>query len=187
MTPIIKRHGLDDTDPANYRPISNLNTVSKIVERLLLAILTPHVVSSPSYNSLQSAYRRLHSTETALLKMTNDIYEAMDDGRTALLVALDMSAAFDTIDHTTLVDRLQHTFGVSGKVLRWVASYLHDWSTFVKLGSGQSTTAGCKVGVPQGSALGPLLFTLFVGPLANVTQAHGIKHHLYNCLQLSRA
>ena len=103
----------------------------------------------------------------------------MNDERTTLMVTLDMSAAFDTIDHTTLVDRLQNTFGVSGQALRWVASYLHDPSTFVKWGSGQSTTAGCKVGVPQGSALDPLPFTLFVGPLANVTQAYGIKHHRY--------
>ena len=79
------------------------------------------------------------SRATTLLKMTNDIYEAMDDGRITMLVALDMSAAFDTIDHTTLVDRLQHTFGVSGQALRWVASYLHDRSTFVKWNSGQST------------------------------------------------
>ena len=124
VTPLIKRHGLDDTDPANYRPISNLNTVSKIVVRLFLTRLTPHVVSSPSYNPLQSAYRRLYSTETALLKMTNDIYEAMDDGRTTL------------------------------QALRWVASYLHDRSPFVKWVSGPSTTPGCKVGVPQGFALG---------------------------------
>ena len=120
MTPLIKRHGLDDTDPENYRPIFNLNAVSKIVERLFLTRLTPHVVSTPSYNPLQSAYRRFHSMETTLMKMTNDL----DDGRTTLLVALDMSAAFDTIDHTTLVDRLQHTFGVSGKnCVGWLPTY----------------------------------------------------------------
>ena len=153
MTPLIKRHGLDDTDPANYRPIYNI--VSKIAERLFLTRLTLHVVSSPSYNPLPSAYRRLHSTETALLQMTNDIYEAMDDGRRTLLVALDMFAALDTIDHTTLVDRLQHTFGVSGQAFRSVDSYLYDRSTFVKWGSGQSTTAGCKVGCSKGFRSGP--------------------------------
>jgi len=74
VTPLLKKHGLDPTDPASYRPISNLNTVSKILERLVLNRVIPHVLSSSSFD----AYRRHHSTETALLKITNDIYSGFD-------------------------------------------------------------------------------------------------------------
>ena len=114
-----------------------------------------------------------------MLKVMNDICEATDAGRSTLLVALDISAAFDTIDHATLLQRLNGTFGVSGDVLKWLASYLEQRSSFVKYGAGRSVTIPCDIGVPQGSSLGPMLFTLFVAPLANVTSANGIRHHQY--------
>ena len=126
VTPLIKKDGLDVNDPANYRPISNLNTISKIIERLCLARLTPHVAATGHFNPLQSAYRKHHSTETALLKILDDLYRIIDDRRSAVLVGLDLSAAFDMIEHDTLIERLQTVFGVSGTALSWVETYLRE-------------------------------------------------------------
>ena len=81
ITPLIKKDGLDANDPANYRPISNLNTISKIIERLCLTRLAPHIAATGHFNPLQSAYRKYHSTETALLKILDDLYRIIDDRR----------------------------------------------------------------------------------------------------------
>ena len=105
-----------------------------------------------------------HSTETALLKLSNDIMETIDSGQ--ILTALDMSAAFDTLDHSTLLHRLQRTFGLSGYVISWIRSYLTDHSSFVKIDSSPSTTI--LTGVPHGSVLGPLRFDLSIKQIANV-------------------
>ena len=110
VTPLIKKDGLDANDPANYRPISNLNTISKIIERLCLARLLPHVAATGRLNQLQSAYRKHHNTETALLKILDDLYRIIDDRRSAVLVGLDLSAAFDTIEHDILIERLRTVF-----------------------------------------------------------------------------
>ena len=108
------------SDPANYRPISNLSTISKIVERLCLARLLPHVSVSGKFNPLQSAYRKLHSTETALLKIMDDLHRIADKRSAAVLIGLDLSAAFDTINHDMLISRLEGTFGVSGAAVQWI-------------------------------------------------------------------
>ena len=115
VTPLLKKAGMDEGDPTSYRyrPISNLSTISKIVERLCLKRLLPHVINSGNFNSLQSAYRKLHSTETALLKIMDHLYRMIDDRQAAVLIGLDLSAAFDTIDHSVLLSRLQSVFGVS--------------------------------------------------------------------------
>ena len=126
ISPLLKKPGLPKSDLANFRPISNLNTIGKILERLALSRIFPHISKSPSFSPLQSAYRKFHSTETALLKLTNDIMESIDSGKITILTALDMSAAFDTLDHITLLHRLQHTFGLSGYALSWIRSYLTD-------------------------------------------------------------
>ena len=163
-----KKPGLPKSDLANFRPISNLNTIGKILERLALSRFFPHISKSPSFSPLQSAYRKFHSTETALLKLTNDIMESIDSGKITILTALDMSAAFDTLDHITLLHRLQHTFGLSGNAISWIRSYLTDRSSFVKIDSSSSPSTTILIGVPQGSVLGPLLFVLFISPIANV-------------------
>ena len=175
----MKKPCLDPDDPASYRPISNLNTISKIIERLVLTRIIAHVSSSPSVDCLQSAYRRFHSTETALLKVTDDIYKAFNDGQSLLLVALDMSAAFDCINHGTLLNRLQHTFGVSGKAFDWFRSYLHRRTAFVKFNSSSSSCNDLAAGVPQGSSLGPVLFSLYVAPLAELIKSLGVHYHQY--------
>jgi len=134
ITPLLKKAGLDATDDCNFRPISNLPTMSKLLERLALSSLQPHLLSSPNYSTLQSAYRSLHTTETALLKVTDDIHRSMDNGSFSALVSLDISAAYDTIDHSVLSTRLQFDFSIDGKALAWIQSYRSDQHSFVQVG-----------------------------------------------------
>ena len=111
--------------------------------RLFLSTFQPHVTACPSFNSLQSAYRPGHSTETALLLTLNSIYTSADSGHATLLVSLDLSASFDTIDHDILISRLQHSFqsfGISGPVLSWLKSYLHNRSQSVRVVSVSSNS-----------------------------------------------
>ena len=110
----------------------------------------------------QSAYKSRHSTETALLKVVNDILCAIDDGNVTLLTLLDLSAAFDTIDHTILLERLKISFGIDGVVLDWIRSYLSDRKQKVKVNNDISSEIPVKYGVPQGSVLGPLHFSMYV-------------------------
>ena len=110
------------------------------------------------YCPLQSAYRRHHSTETALLKISNDIFEAVNSGNTTVLVALDLSAAFDTIDHSVLINRREYTLGLGGLALEWVKSYLGGQTSFVKIGGERSATTGVVTGVPQGPSLDQYFF-----------------------------
>ncbi len=179
VKPLIKKPNLDPTNLANFRPISNLNNISKILERLFLTRIHPHVLSSPNYNPYQSAYRRNHSTETALLCTLDHIFHSADTGKSTLLVSLDLSAAFDTIDHNILINRLQKTFGVSGSALNWIISYLSNRTQFVKLDNFSSSSLVCGSGVPQGSVLGPLLFTLYVSPIASLLFQLGVNQHQY--------
>jgi hypothetical protein len=99
VTPLIKKPNLDPGNLANFRPISNLNNISKILERLFLARLRPHVLGSANFNPFQSAYRSSHSTETALLCTLDHVCHSADHSRSTVLVSLDVSSAFDTIDH----------------------------------------------------------------------------------------
>ena len=130
-------------------------------------------------NDYQSAYRKFHSTETALLKIHNDILSSLDDDRVTALTLLDLSAAFDTIDHTILLRRLGNWFGVSGRALDWFEPYLTGRSQRIKLGNCLSSTSDLSFGVPQGSVLGPLLLTLYTTPLSSLVSGHAIPHHIY--------
>ena len=133
ITPLLKKPGLDVNSPSNYRPISNLNTISKILERLFSSRLNDHIKKSKNLNPFQSAYRKQHSTETALLRIMDDIFTTIDDKKIIVLVSLDLSAAFDTLDHFTLLHRLEQSFGVSGLALRWISTYLVDRTQYVKV------------------------------------------------------
>lgn len=141
--------------------------------------LVAHVEQSPSYNRYQSAYRKGYSTETAIVRLLNDVYCNAENRARTLLVQLDLSAAFDTLDIETLLTRAEHTFGISGRALRWLRSYLSDRQQFVRVGNKQSESTVNEYGVPQGSVLGPLLFALYVAPVANVIADFGIDHSQY--------
>jgi hypothetical protein len=179
VLPLLKKPNLDPDLPSNYRPISNLNNISKLLERLFLLRFQPHVQNCSNFNIMQSAYRPLHSTETSILPTLNSIYRSADSGMPTLLVSLDLSAAFDTIDHSTLLTRLHTSFGISGTCLDWLDSYLSSRTQTVRIGQSSSTTMSLSAGVPQGSVLGPILFSLYTSPLALIISHFGLSHQQY--------
>ena len=129
--------------------------------------------------SHKSAYRAFHSTETALVKIQNDILQFMDNNKTVLLVLLDLSAAFETIDLCILLNRLEHMFGLSGTVLCWMKSYLVGRFQRVHLRQRKSKAEPVRWGIPQGSVLGPLLFSLYLTPLGDIIRSHDMNFHMY--------
>ena len=159
VKPLIKKPNLDPEVLGNYRPVSNLPYLSKIFERAVANQLQAHLDTNGLHVKFQSAYRRGHSTETALLRILNDLLVMIDGGNNAVLVLLDLSAAFDTLDHTLLLQRLHAEIGLDGSALDWFSSYLSWRSHQVLVGHALSAeTPLC--GVPQGLVLGPLLFSL---------------------------
>ena len=130
--------------------------------------------------AFQSAYRKHHSTKSAFLNIHNDIVLNMAKGSVTALTLLDLSAAFDTIDHTILLDRLNVYYGISELSLGWFKSYLSGRTHSVKVGSTLSHPAVLQYGVPQGSVLGPILFSLYTNPISSIIHSHSsINHHFY--------
>ena len=128
---------------------------------------------------MQSAYRMGHSTETALLRVKTNILRALDNQEVTCLVLLDLSAAFNMVYHQILIDRLTSMFGISGCALALFRSYLTGRSQRVKVGESRSNPVSLHYGVPQGSVLGPIIFTLYTCPLGQIFKAHGLMYHLY--------
>jgi Reverse transcriptase (RNA-dependent DNA polymerase) len=125
---------MDPADVRSYRSISNLSVMSKLLERLVAKQLVEHLTSSGLLLALQSVYRAYPSTETAVLQVLADILKAIDTRNLAVLTLPDLSAAFDTNDHATLLQRLKTSYGISGTVLNWLSSYLRNRSQFVRCG-----------------------------------------------------
>ena len=180
VSPLIKKSSLPPDELKNYRPVSGLSFISKLVERVVASQLNDHVACNGLENVSQSAYKQGHSTETALLSIKNEVHLALARGEATAVVLLDQSAAFDTIDHGTLIECLSSWFGVGGVVLNWFKSYLCDRYQCIKIGSVLSDAKRLLYGVPQGSVLGPILFSLYTTPLSKVIQNHpGICFHFY--------
>ena len=148
--PLPKKLGVDSVFK-NLRPVSNLAYISKLLERVVFNQIYDHIVRSGLYPLLQSAYRRHHSTETALVKVANDILLNMNSQRVTLLVLLDLSAAFDTVDHGILLRRLSTSFGIRGRALEWFSSYLLGRSQHILLDGVKSDSFDLRFGVPHGS------------------------------------
>ena len=161
VRPLLRKPG-QDSSFTNLRPISNLTFLSKRTERAAFNQLHPHMSTINLYPTFQSAYRQNHSTETALLK-----------------VSVDLSVAFDTIDHDILSSRFASNIGLSSSVLPWFRDYLTGRSQQVLINNNLSCKFDIKFGLPQGSCLGPLLFLIYAADLFKVLQKHSIKSHAH--------
>ena len=155
--PTLKKAGLDQECLKNYRPISNLPYLSKLLEKIVFSQLTTYLQDNNLFDSFQSAYKPGHSVETLLVNLTDIVFRELDSGNITALIMLDMSSAFDTVDHAILIQRLRY-LGIKGTVLDWFISYLCDRSHYVRIGDSASCKTMTKFGVPQGSVGGPLLF-----------------------------
>jgi hypothetical protein len=180
ITPLIKKPSLHKDELKNYRPVSGLCFISKLVERVVASQIKRHLDDNNLGNHYQSAYKTGHSTETALLCIKNDVHTSLSKGMPTALILLDLSAAFDTIDHEVLLGCLSSWFGFGGMVLEWFTSYLADRVQYVKVGETLSDPANLTSGVPQGSVLGPILFSLYTTPLSKIISSHQIiNYHFY--------
>ena len=178
VTPLLKKPGLDPDDPNNFRPISNLPLLSKLLEKTAAAQLTHHLHSNNLYETFQSGFRTHHSTETTLIKVINDLLLSTDSGSITILLLLDLSAAFDTVNHSILLSRLQ-SIGITDSALSWFTSYLTDRSHYISINNHKSNPSPVKHGVPQGSVLGPILFLIYMLPLGHIIRRHGLHFHCY--------
>ena len=132
-----------------------------MIEKVVSFQLKQHIERNSLSEKMQSAYRQFHSTETALIKVQNDIMKSVDGGSVVVLVLLDLSAAFDTIDHGKLLHLLEYKFGITGAALAWFGCYLSGRYQSVTINGQSSEPRLLEYGVPQGSVLGPLLFTVY--------------------------
>jgi len=171
INPLIKKPTLNCQIFKNFRPVSNLCFISKVVEKVMAVQLIEYIYSNQLQLKWQSAYKRAHSTETAILRVTNDILMAIDNKHCVILILLDLSAAFDTIDHVKLLHHLTIKYGISDLALKWFESYLTGRSQTVKINNTTSEKRNLECGVPQGSVLGPLLFTLYTSSLGELIEA----------------
>ena len=179
IRPLLKKTGLDSDILKNYRPVSNLTFISKVIEKVISGRLNEHLINNIMFDPLQSAYRDKHSTETTLIKVQNDILSAIDAGSSAILLMLDLSAALDTIDHDILLSQLCNVYGITGNALDWFRSYLTGRIQRSVIEDFVSVDHELDFGVPQGSVLGPKIYYMYTKPVSDIIQRHGLSHHSY--------
>ena len=167
VTPIFKKG--NRTDQGNYRPVSILPIVSKIAEKAVALQLKQHLEDYSLINRSQHGFRTGHSTATCLLEMTENIYKGIDEGKMTGVASLDLSKAFDTIDHNILLVKLVKYIG-KGQALELISDYIKNRRQIVKIGNCTSSVKELLYGVPQGSVLGPILFLLYINDITSVVE-----------------
>lgn len=179
VNPLLKKLTLDQDCLKNYRPVSNLTFVSKLVEKAVDMHVSDHMNTHGLFAKMQSAYRPNHSVESALIRVHNDILLEFDKSKGVILVLLDNSAAFDTLDHDLLLQCLETQVGITGKALKWFGSYLQGRSQRIFLNSELSDPTPLFCGVPQGSVFGPKAFITITRDVERIAEMYGVSVHLY--------
>ena len=169
ITPVFKNKG-SASIPQNYRPISLLSCLSKVLEKLVFSRIYEHLTINHLLSDKQSGYRPHHSTQLQLVHMTHDLYKALDQRHDFTTVYLDITKYFDKIWHEGLLYKCQKEFYITGTLLSWIKSYLTNRQHRVKVGDALSSTKTINTGCPQGSILGPLLAILYLDGLADKTE-----------------
>lgn len=167
VIPLIKELSsiIDTENFKNYRPVSNLLLVSKIVERVVQRRLEKHMIKNNLQSIKNYGYMKNHSTELLLLKVVDDLFDAFDKNLPSVVILLDLSAAFDTVDHEKLLKILETEIGIRGTALKWFRSFLTNRTQKIKIGDTYSDVIDLLFGVPQGSVLGPILFKIYIRSL----------------------
>ena len=176
ITPVLKTNK-NKNELSSYRPITNLTFLSKLIENAAHLELTNYLRNAKLLPTFQSAYRKNCSTTTALLKVHNDLIDAIAEGKTIVYLALDLSSAFDTIITSNLLKVLIKN-GIEGDVLKWFTSYLTERTVKVLINKKESKEM-TLIEIPQGGVLSPTLFSLFTADICEVLNKHGVKYHLY--------
>ena len=172
IVPLQKKVG-SDTSLTNYRPVNNLPFLSKIVEKVILEQLQSHIDEHQLLTSRLCAYRLGYSTESVILKITNDVLRSMDLQCVTPLVAIYLSAAFDTVNHSIMISVLKRRFGITNSALKWFHEYLSDRSIAVEINGTISSELALPFSVLQGSCAGPVLFSLYISTLYQTLQDKG--------------
>ncbi|CAM4575233.1 unnamed protein product [Leuciscus chuanchicus] len=178
VTPLLKKPTLNTSLVENYRPISLLPFIAKTLERAVFNQLTSFLSLNNQLDVNQSGFKKGHSTETALLSVTEALRIAKAASKSSVLILLDLSAAFDTVNHQILLSTLS-SLGITGTSLHWFEPYLTGRSFKVAWRGEVSRAHQLTTGVPQGSVLGPLLFSIYTTSLGHIIQAHGFSYHCY--------
>ena len=177
VKPLLKA-SKDQDQLASYRPLFNTSILSKIHEKCCLLQLTEYLEKFEAIPKYQSAYKKMHSVETALCKIYNDLVKSKSSGQCTLLVLLDLTAAFDTVDQITLLEDLEH-LGITGMALEWFRSYLVGRSFTVEIGDSSSGKAEMKTGLTQGTILSPICFSIYTMELYYLLASMGVSCHFY--------
>ncbi|PIK50955.1 hypothetical protein BSL78_12172 [Apostichopus japonicus] len=178
IRPLLKKTGLDKEVLKNYRPVANLGFLGKTIERVVSARLSTVINEHNLSDKFQSAYRPKHSIETALLRVQNDILTAMDEGNATALILLDLSAAFDTVDHNILLGRLRDFIGLRGNALKWCQSYLTNRPEYVRIGTPLPFQFSMIMRSAR-SVLGPQWFTVYTYPVHKIILKYELQYHVY--------